>query len=66
MRDNWLGSVEKALNWIKGKKTIVAVVALTGLGLGQSGGYLTVPMWVYLVLGACTVLFLRAAIGKTK
>ena len=63
--DSWLNSVQNVFTWLKGKKTIVSVVTLSLLGIGQAEGYIDLPAWIFLVLGGLTVVFLRSAIVPT-
>jgi len=61
--DSWLEKVQAVVDWFKGKKTyfVAAIAAILGL-LTQTG--VTIPIWLYTVLGFLGLITLKA--GQTR
>jgi hypothetical protein len=57
--------MQKAIEFLKGKKTYIIALTVAALAFAQSMGW-PVPDYVYAILGACGVASVRAAIGKVE
>ena len=55
--------MQKALEFLKGKKTYIVALTAAALAFAHSMGW-PVPEYVYVILGACGFATVRAAIGK--
>ena len=55
--------MQKALEFLKGKKTYIVALTAAALAFAQSMGW-PVPEYVYVILGACGLATVRAAVGK--
>ena len=57
--------MQKALEFLKGKKTYIVALTAAALAFAQSMGW-PVPEYVYVILGACGIATMRAAVASTK
>lgn len=55
--------MQKAMEFLAGKKTYIVALVAAGMAFAQAMGY-PIPEWVYAMLGAVGISTLRAAVPK--
>ena len=53
----------KIIEYLKGKKTYIVALTAAALAFAQAMGW-PVPEYIYVILGACGIATMRAAVGK--
>jgi hypothetical protein len=55
--------MQKVVEFLRGKKTYIVALTAAAMAFAQSMGW-PVPEYVYVLLGACGIATVRAAVGK--
>jgi hypothetical protein len=55
--------MQKLIEFLKGKKTYIIALAAAGIAFAQAMGW-PIPEYVYVILGACGLASVRAAVAK--
>jgi hypothetical protein len=55
--------MQKVVEFLRGKKTYIVALTAAVMAFAQSMGW-PVPEYVYVILGACGLTTVRAAVGK--
>ena len=64
--NSFLESLQNVFDWLKGRKTVVTIIALGGSATLQSTEVITLPFWVYGILGTLAVIFLKMAMNRIE
>jgi hypothetical protein len=57
--------MQKAIEFLAGKKTYIVALVAAGMAFAQSMGY-PIPEWVYAMLAAVGIATVRAAVKKVE
>jgi hypothetical protein len=57
--------MQKLIEFLKGKKTYIIALVAAGIAFAQAMGW-PIPEYVYVILGACGLASVRAAVQKVE